>query len=217
MRVILGKCFRVLAILLFCLMITPSFAYRGDSVYSLAVAVFILVFVNIAQILAPISILKNVFLYGALIGYYIFISLWASDFGFQKDFEFRNETLSYKYSFFNGTYHKLFGKNSDKNALSFNENLKQQAIGIHLFTECELYEREKNYSDKQKEAMINTIEALHNREKYTSGYLKNMIETEVAKTPLYFEDYKYLAKTDKVFIDSVYKYRHEIFNIFYEE
>lgn len=82
--------------------------------------------------------------------YFGFIYLWATNYGFQRSFEYHGIELNYQYSIFNGSYQKLFGKNNYDLNKSQNEINKQKAIDVFWFIQCEHYENEKNYTEKQK-------------------------------------------------------------------
>jgi hypothetical protein len=149
-----------------------------------------------------------------MIGYSVLIYLWYTNYSYAKNFDYRGETLSYKYSPFNNSFNKLFRKElGHLNNKSTNEYKQKHSIDIFLFLQCEHYNEEQNYTAKQKEAINNgSIKIIHGHT-YSKGNLKEFIINAVKEDKLYFKKYKGYTKQSKVDIESIVDYRYLIFNI----
>ncbi|MGV9004276.1 hypothetical protein [Flavobacterium sp.] len=212
----IGFCLRILSLLVFCFIITPSFSLCNEPTPYLVIIVLLLLFLNFSQLLHPISIKENTIIYISLIAYLSLIYIWSIDYGFKKDFEYKGESLSYRYSPFNGTYSKLFGNNS-YNFTSANTTRKKLAINYFIFLQCHYYETEQRYTSKQKEQLKNGTAKIILSNVYSKGNLKDFITESIRNDKEYYDSYKNLTKQSTVEIDTVLKYRYTLFNIQLEE
>lgn len=152
-----------------------------------------------------------------MIIYFAFIYLWATNCSFRRDFEYHGIKLNYQYSIFNGSYQKLFGKNNYDLNKSQNEINKQKAIDVYWFIQCEHYENEKNYTEKQKADLKTGKIIIYSNYDYKKGNLKDLILNEFTKNKIYIENYNSITKQKTINIDTILKYKVEIFNIPMEE
>ncbi|MEO5776937.1 MAG: hypothetical protein ABIQ27_08525 [Flavobacterium sp.] len=213
----IGFGLRILALLFFCFAITPSIGYWHEPAPYLFIAVLTLLLLNFSQVLNPISIKKNILLYIGMIAFTVFIYFWYSNYSFKREFDYKGETLTYEYSPFNGSYVALFGNNHNNYAMRDNASRKKDAISFFIFLQCDYYQRELNYTPKQREALKNgTLKIIHSNY-YLKGNLKDFIIESVRNDKDYYDNYQNLTKQSTVEIDSVLKYRYQMFNIHVEE
>lgn len=212
----IGFGLRIIALLIFCLTITPSFSIWNEPTPYLFIIVLLLLFLNFSQLLNPISIKKNIIIYISLIAYSSLIYIGFIDYGFKKDFDYKGETLTYKYSPFNGTYSRLFGNKNYNYALT-NTTRKKLAINYYIFLQCQYYETEQRYNQKQKEQLKNGTTKIILSNYYSKGNLKDFIIESIKNDKEYYESYQNLTKQSTVEIDTVLKYRYTLFNIQLEE
>lgn len=219
MKAKIGIGIRVLSILLFVGFITPNLEYISNPSPFLIIMILVLILLNISQLLSPLSLKKNILLYFGLISYFFLVLLWSKDYGFNREFDYKGEKLSYKYSIFNGSYLKLFGDKRYYGTLISRDNdkRKEKAIDIFVFMQCEIFEREQSYTEKQRDDIKHGHIAIYNSYRCKKCDLKDFILNEVEQNQTYLSNYKYVTKQQKVEIDTIVKYRHEIFNIYYEE
>jgi len=213
-----GVIIRFLSVIIFTLITILSFANGQFNLFFLIFFFLVLILLNISQILSPLNLKRNLYIYFGMFIYFIFVYLWAINYSFRKEFDYHGVKLYYQYSIFNGTYHKMFGKKSyyDFDNLK-NEEKKQKAIDVFWFLQCEHYEREKNYTKKQKANLKAGKIKIYSNYDYTKGNLKDLILNEFTKNKIYIENYNYYTKKQKIDIDTIVKYRLEIFNINIEE
>lgn len=212
----IGFGLRIIALLIFCFTITPSFSRWNEPTPYLFIIVLLLLFLNFSQLLNPISIKKNIIIYISLIAYSSLIYIWFIDYGFKKDFNYKGETLTYKYSPFNGTYSRLFD-NKNYNYAVTNTIRKKLAINYYIFLQCQYYETVQSYTPKQKEQLKNGTAKIILSNYYSKGNLKDFIIESIKNDKEYYESYQNLTKQSTVEIDTVLKYRYTLFNILLEE
>ncbi len=211
----IGVAIRILSILLFIVFITPHLAQINEVL--LTIIIIVLLLINIAQLLSPMNLKRNLILYFGLILYFVFAVLWSKDYGFNKEFEYKGTKLNYKYSLFNGSYLRLFGDKSYNYNNWNNDSRKQKAIDYFVFMQCDIYEREQSYTEKQREDIKNGRIAIYNNYKYTKGDLKDFIVNQVNQNKVYLENYNYITKKKNIDLDTILKYKYQIFNINVEE
>ncbi|MDI1317794.1 hypothetical protein [Flavobacterium sp.] len=213
----IGFGLRIFTLLFFCLVITTSFSIWNEPTPYLFIAVLLLLLLNFSQLLNPISIKKNLLLYLGMIAYTVLIYSWYSNYGFKREFDYKGETLTYEYSPFNGSYATLFGYNQFNNTMQNNESRKKDAISFFIFLQCDYYQTELNYTPKQKEAIKNGTLKIIQSNRYSKGNLKDFILESVKNDKEYYTNYQNLTKQSTVEIDSVLKYRYQLFNLRVEE
>lgn len=212
-----GTILRILSLSIFIIITTLSFASGGFILGFLILFILILILLNISQVLNPLNFKSNLNIYIGMLIYFGFIYLWATNYGVRRSFEYHGIELNYQYSIFNGSYQKLFGKNNYDLNKSQNEINKQKAIDFFWFIQCEHYENEKNYTEKQKADIKAGKFTTYSNYDYKEGNLKDLILNEFTKNKIYIENYNYYTKKQKIDIDTIVKYKLEIFNINIEE
>lgn len=211
----IGVAIRILSILFFIVLITPHLAQINEVL--LIIIIIVLLLINIAQLLSPMNLKRNLILYFGLILYFVFAVLWSKDYGFNREFEYNGTKLNYKYSLFNGSYLRLFGDKSYNYKNWNNDSSKQKAIDYFVFMQCDIYEREQSYTEKQREDIKNGRITIYNNYKYTKGNLKDFIVNQVNQNKVYLENYNYITKKKNIDLDTILKYKYQIFNINVEE
>lgn len=212
-----GNIIRILSILLFIIFATLSFADSEFMIGFLIFSFIVLILLNISQILNPLNVKRNLSTYFGMFIYFMFIYLWANNYAFQKYFNYHGVKLYYKHSVFNGSYQKIFRKSYYTINNLTNEAKKQNAINIFWLINCENYEREKSYTDKQKADLKTGKIKVYTQYDYTKGNLKDLILNEFTKNKIYIEKYNYITKQKTINIDTILKYKVRIFDIQMEE
>jgi hypothetical protein len=210
----IGIVMRLIALLYFLFFYLLSHINLYDTIRYYETIVLVFSLLVLAQFLKPIKTISNLLIIIGMIGYCVVIHLWAIDYDYKKNFDFKGESLSYNYSPFNNSFNAFFKKeNTGKNYGSTNDIRRKHAIDFYLFLQCQFYEEEQNYSSRQKESIKNgSLQIIHSQE-YSKGNLKEFIIECVKENKEYTNRYKNLTKQSSLQFENIVKYRYELFSI----
>lgn len=212
----IGIVLRLMAILYFLSFYILRHLNSYDAIRYFETYFLVFSLLGLAQFLNPIKITSNLLIIIGMIGYCLFIHLWAINYSYKRNFDFKGEKLSYNYSPFNNSFNSFFKKENSAMHDSSNNVKQKQAIYFYLFLQCHFFYKEQNYTSQKRESIKNgSLQIIYNH-KYSKGNLKEFIIQNVTENKECNNRYKYLTKQSLIQFDSIVKYRYEIFSIHHD-